>query len=155
MYLCLPHTIVIVLKQKQSKKVEQQTSNRTKTIIMSRTNTPTTTRRVSRIHNESESTPLSIDSDSEIPIVSFSDSQLLRDKLIEANSPNGIHQKILRNSRFCFKNEGITLWECVNTIVKSYFPILVWIWDLTRGKIFGDIMAGITVGIMLIPQAMS
>ena len=153
MYLCLPHTIVIVLKQKQSKKVEQQTSNRTKTIIMSRSNTTTTTRRVSRIHNES--TPLSIDSDSEIPIVSFSDSQLLRDKLIEANSPNGIHQKILRNSRFCFKNEGITLWECVNTIVKSYFPILVWIWDLTRGKIFGDIMAGITVGIMLIPQAMS
>jgi len=98
-------------------------------------------------------TPLFVDDDIELPIVSASDSEILRDKLLE--DPKGIHQKILRNTPFCYSNDGKTIWKRIITLFQSFFPIVLWIWDLTRSKVFGDILAGITVGIMLIPQSMS
>jgi sulfate transporter 4 len=100
-----------------------------------------------------EMAPLFVDDDIELPLVSASDSEILRDKLFE--DPKGIHQIILRNTPLCYSNDGKTLWKRIVTLFQSYFPILIWIWDLTRSKVLGDIMAGITIGIMLIPQSMS
>ena len=40
-------------------------------------------------------------------------------------------------------------------MLKRIFPFLTWIGSYNRSLLYGDLVAGITVGIMLIPQGMA
>ena len=40
-------------------------------------------------------------------------------------------------------------------MIKRLFPILEWLPEYDQSKFYGDLSAGLTVGVMLIPQGMA
>lgn len=86
-----------------------------------------------------------------LPIVSTTESEALRSKLIQ-KQPNGLHQIALRNLSapdMAAVQKSVVAW------VFRVFPILSWFRELSKSTICGDVIAGLTVAVMLIPQSMS
>ncbi|XP_065655839.1 sodium-independent sulfate anion transporter isoform X3 [Hydra vulgaris] len=54
-----------------------------------------------------------------------------------------------RSKRFNFSN-----FSCMKTL-RSFFPIIVWLPNYNLTKLKGDLIAGITVGIMVVPQGIA
>jgi high affinity sulfate transporter 1 len=86
-----------------------------------------------------------------LPIVSSAESEALREKLVQ-KAPTGLHQMTLRN----LSVPGL---DALRTTFVAWlfrvFPILTWAREMTKSSIWADVIAGITVGVVLIPQSMS
>jgi sulfate transporter 4 len=86
-----------------------------------------------------------------LPIVSSSKSEALREKMVQ-KAPTGLHQMALRNlsvPSLAGLKASFVAW------LFRVFPILTWAREMTKSSIWTDVIAGITVGVVLIPQSMS
>jgi len=86
-----------------------------------------------------------------LPLLSTEESSKLRKRLTE-KQPGALHERALRN--ISAPNAG-AMKKAVGGWAFRAFPILDWAPKLDRSTVFGDIIAGITVAVMLIPQSMS
>lgn len=86
-----------------------------------------------------------------LPIVSTDESEKLRIQLIE-KPPGALHQRAWRNI-----SSPDTEWlkHALGNWFFSVFPILSWLPKLNKSKLMTDVIAGVTVAVMLIPQSMS
>eukprot|EP00444_Apocalathium_aciculiferum_P006014 CAMPEP_0183391480 /NCGR_PEP_ID=MMETSP0370-20130417/6441_1 /TAXON_ID=268820 /ORGANISM="Peridinium aciculiferum, Strain PAER-2" /LENGTH=796 /DNA_ID=CAMNT_0025571201 /DNA_START=54 /DNA_END=2444 /DNA_ORIENTATION=+ len=102
-------------------------------------------------HREDDPTPL-LEDDGHIKLVSLSvDRSDMVSKLLERRRRGANPISALSNGNFA----TINIRAMLIPFVKRRFPPLVWVPQMTRRTLVDDLVAGLTVGVMAIPQSMS
>ena len=64
-------------------------------------------------------------------------------------------EKCLRNRRFLLESESPTIGTKVLKMCKKRVPIFDWILTYKKGDLIADLIAGVTVGLTVVPQSMA